>query len=275
MAAIPPQLLDVTVVIGAPQPDGRDRWIGTGFLYNRVIAQNDDGSHQVRGYLVTNRHVVEGQSVVSVLMNPRGMPPTRAQIEAVDPSNGRPLWYFHPNPEVDVAVTGVLHGHLKRMGLVEKLAPLLSSQAFTLDRMHEEEVVEGDPVFVVGFPMEIVSRPRARPLVRSGCIARCSDLYDEPGDTIILDAHVYPGNSGGPVFLPPPVMSVTDVPPREEGGLLGIVYAYVPYVDVAISPQTDRPRVTFEENSGLTKIHTVDCINETIAALEAENELVT
>jgi hypothetical protein len=38
----------------------------------------------------------------------------------------------------------------------------------------------------------------------------------------------------------------------------------VPYIDVAISTQTRRPRVTFEENSGLTEVHPVDFIEETI-----------
>lgn len=273
MALIPPALLDVTVALGVRQPDDTDQWLGTGFLYNHVVGETGDGRYDVRGYLVTNRHVVSAAPRLSVLINPRGLPPARGQIELIDPANGESNWFFHPNPQVDVAVTGVLHGQLKKLGLVERLAPLHDTQAFTVERMREEEVVEGDDVFVVGFPMEIVSRPRARPLVRSGCIARVSDLYDQPGDTIILDAHVYPGNSGGPVFLPPPVVSVTNRPPRKEGGLLGIVYAYQPYIDQAYSLQTMRPRIAFEENSGLTLIHTVDCINETLEVLEAAHPL--
>lgn len=269
MALIPPGLLDVTVALGVRQDDDTDRWIGTGFLYNRVLKATGDGRYDVRGYLVTNRHVAKAEPILSFSLNARGLPPVRGQIEAADPSNDVANWFFHPNPKVDVAVTGVLHGHLNSLGLATKLPPLHDSQAFTVERMRNEEVVEGDTVFVVGFPMEIVSQPRARPIVRSGCIARISDLYDQPGDTLIVDAHVYPGNSGGPVFLPPPVMSVTEHPPRTEGGLLGIVYGYQSYMDTAYSLQTQRPRVIFEENSGLTLVHTVDCINETIDALEA------
>jgi S1-C subfamily serine protease len=273
VALIPPTLLDVVVALGLRQADGSDRWIGTGFLYNRVVEDLGEGQYSVRGYLVTNRHVANCAPVLSFLINPRRLPPARGQIEAVDSSTGVPNWFFHPDPQVDVAVTGILHGHLKKLGLVELLAPLHDRQAFTVARMREEEVLEGDDVFVIGFPMEIVSRPRARPLVRAGCIARVSDLYDEPGDTLILDAHVYPGNSGGPAFLPPPIVSVTARPPRSEGGLLGIVYGYHPYVDEAYSLQTMRPRIVFEENSGLTLVHTVDCINEAIDELEAVHPL--
>jgi hypothetical protein len=34
-----------------------------------------------------------------------------------------------------------------------------------------------------------------------------------------------------------------------------------------------RPRIVFEENSGLTLVHTVDCINEAIDELEAVHPL--
>jgi hypothetical protein len=203
-----------------------------------------------------------------MLINPRGMPPSRIAIDN-DPEGSDPMWVAHPDPDVDVAVTGMLHGHFKQLGYVERLVPLHSTQAFTLDRLQELNVTEGDPVAVVGFPMELVTLPRSRPIMRTGCIARISDLYDQGGSIMLLDVHVFPGNSGGPAFLMPQVISVTDQPPCDEGGLLGIVSAYVPYRDVAISPQTGRPRVVFEENSGLTIVHTVDSIHEAIDAFEA------
>jgi hypothetical protein len=33
--------------------------------------------------------------------------------------------------------------------------------------------------------------------------------------------------------------------------LIGVISSYIPYSDTAISLQTKRPRITFEENSGL------------------------
>jgi hypothetical protein len=42
------------------------------------------------------------------------------------------------------------------------------------------------------------------------------------------------------------------------------VQSYVPYQDLAVSLQTKRPRVVFEENSGLAAVHPVDLIEETI-----------
>ena len=43
-----------------------------------------------------------------------------------------------------------------------------------------------------------------------------------------------------------------------------MVLAYRSYVDVAVSPQTERPRVVFEENSGLADVLPVDYIDEAI-----------
>jgi hypothetical protein len=39
-----------------------------------------------------------------------------------------------------------------------------------------------------------------------------------------------------------------------EYRVIGIVSSYIPYQDAAISPQTKRPRIVFEENSGLTSV---------------------
>ena len=46
--------------------------------------------------------------------------------------------------------------------------------------------------------------------------------------------------------------------------LLGIVYQFLPYTDTAYSRQTNRPRITFEENSGLASVIPADYIEETI-----------
>ena len=110
MPVIPPALLDVVVALGVPQPDGSDHWIGTGFLYGRVLGEGEGGRQRVRSYLVSNRHVAEAADVLTVRVNPRGTPPARGYIEAVDPKRSEPLWAFHPDPEVDVAATGALHG---------------------------------------------------------------------------------------------------------------------------------------------------------------------
>ena len=89
----------------------------------------------------------------------------------------------------------------------------------------------------------------------------------------VVDAFVFPGNSGGPVITRPETQSIQGTKFSTKANLIGIVKSYIPYNDVAISQQTNRPRVIFEENTGLTKIEPVDYILETIQTAVAKNVL--
>jgi hypothetical protein len=57
--------------------------------------------------------------------------------------------------------------------------------------------------------------------------------------------------------------------PQNRVYLIGVVRAYLPYTDVALSQQTGQIRMVSQENSGLAEVLPVDYINETIAALHA------
>lgn len=112
-------------------------------------------------------------------------------------------------------------------------------------------------VFVTYDPRIQVLQNPLRPMYRQGCI---SYVFDE--EHILLDGTTYPGNSGSPVYILPNegnfAEHVFKIYPDNPGGrLLGIVSSYVFYQDIAISPQTKRPRITFEENSSLTNVCSV------------------
>jgi len=116
----------------------------------------------------------------------------------------------------------------------------------------------GAQALVLGYPMGLKSGPNDKPIVRNGIVARVDS------DQIILDSFVFPGNSGGPVVYTPlfkvggPLKSSL----INEERLIGLVSQYIPYIDVAYSKQTKRPRVSFEENSGLTRVTPVDKVLE-------------
>jgi hypothetical protein len=86
------------------------------------------------------------------------------------------------------------------------------------------------------------------------------------GRSFLIDASVFPGNSGGPVVLQPYANSILGTSPRHRAAVVGLVSSYVPYRDVAISVQTKRPRVIFEENSGLAEVVPIDAVDEAVAA---------
>ena len=101
-------------------------------------------------------------------------------------------------------------------------------------------------------------------IVRQGVIARARDWIRGNASTFLIDASVFPGNSGGPVLLKPEPVSVPGTKPNNRCGLIGMVSAYIPYREIAVSTQTDRPRMIFEENSGLGVVVPHDLIHETV-----------
>jgi hypothetical protein len=101
-------------------------------------------------------------------------------------------------------------------------------------------------------------------IVRQGCIARISDMIDGTSASFLLDAFIFPGNSGGPVILKPEMTAIGGTKAQANAFLIGIVRAYQPYSDIAVSQQTKQPRVIFQENSGLAEVLPIDYVDEAI-----------
>jgi len=97
-------------------------------------------------------------------------------------------------------------------------------------------------------------------------------MLDGASPTFLLDAFVFPGNSGGPVILRPEVTSIQGTPSNLSAYLIGMVLSYHAYSDTAVSAQTGRPRITFEENSGLSDALPVDYIDEAITSWIARHK---
>ena len=121
----------------------------------------------------------------------------------------------------------------------------------------------------------MVDAERQYVICRTGIVARIRDLFENKATDFLVDATVFPGNSGGPVILRPEMASLAGTKAISKASLIGIVKSYVPYRDVATSQLTRRPRIVFEENSGLTAVEPVDHILETIelAMTRAKNRL--
>jgi len=127
--------------------------------------------------------------------------------------------------------------------------------------LRKEHIQSATPALILGFPMGLRSEKYATPFVRQAVVALTHPDY------FMIDGFTFPGNSGGPVVY---------MPTHQIGGiklsnyidkqmLIGIVSSYIPYQDTAVSLQTKRPRITFEENSGLTIVMPADEILNLVA----------
>src|SRR5205814_3445547 len=126
------------------------------------------------------------------------------------------------------------------------------SETHVADRSKALElgISEGDGVYSLGFPMGLVGGERNFVIVRQGAIARIRDALAGTTKEFLIDAAIFPGNSGGPVVTRPELASIQGTKAQNAAYLVGLVKAYIPYQDAAISLQTRRPRIVFEENSG-------------------------
>jgi len=264
MAYIPPHFLNTVVAVGTGDDPENLSWIGTGFLYGEFLeksVERKQSAYQV--WLVANKHVLDGFKGIYIKFNSSQNLESKNYYVPLLFKNGRPRWVGHINERIDVAVIWLNPDFLQREQ--RKFNLFKSDQdIFKKADMISSGISEGDNIFVLGFPMGLVSTIQQYVICRGGNIARIRDYIDGLSTSFIVDAPVFPGNSGGPVILCPSIYAINGTKPIKQSVLLGIVKAYIPYRDVAISGQTNQPRISFEENSGLAIIESVDSIIETI-----------
>ncbi len=229
-------------------------WVASGFHYFHPVTA-EDGERRYQPFLVTNRHVVERDGPLYVRVNPLATGAAREY----ELSSGVPPWTTHPDPGIDIAVTYVNHDLIQSEGLD---VYFLQGDTDCAGRAKMEEVgtTEGDFVYVLGFPMGLVGAERDAVMARSGSVARIRDLLDGSVNSFILDSSVFPGNSGGPVVLKPEALSITNTSANAVAYVIGVVAGYLHYPDIAVSQQSGRPRVVFEENSGLALAFPMDAV---------------
>lgn len=260
MALIPPFFLDCVVSIGVTNQD-QHNWVGTGFIVGRPFV-DDKGNKLYHTFLVTNKHVLEHKPNITLRFNSlEDNPPLDYTFDLEQ--NGQKIWVGHTSQEIDIAVFYINPNILKSDSAQFKFFRM-DEHVMSVENMKDSGVSEGDGIFVLGFPMGIVGPQKKHVIARTGAIARIRDVIEGQQSPYLIDASVFPGNSGGPVVIRPEAMAIQGTEAISNAALIGIVKSYVPYKDVAISQQTGNPRVMFEENSGLALVETVDNIVSTV-----------
>jgi len=112
---------------------------------------------------------------------------------------GKNLWIPHPNALVDLAVLPLAIS-IQDAGR-NSIAPVTIQ-----DFANENDAFEGAPVLLLGYPGAVGANYWTKPIIRHGVIAHVDEARF--GKTpFLIDAMIFPGNSGGPVFLIPSGMS--------------------------------------------------------------------
>lgn len=243
--------------ISVREADGDFTPIGTGFLV----------SHNGANCLVSAKHVIfntngQRRNGLFVLVNRREGGADAIALDGLGSDLGNE-WKMHGQRDVAASLIPV--------------SPTADLAGFTLPLFEDfQNIKAGDDVFFLGFPLYfgVNTRGRITPLVRTGTVA----LKNEDS-TFLIDGNAFPGSSGSPVFFKPcPIhfgprgLEMGNVRPPK---LLGVVTQTITYTDRAVSVQTGKERVAFEENAALGSVLSASFINELLVSADFERMITT
>ena len=184
-------LIKATVQLEQPLGDG-SRTVGTGFL---ISDPTPDGKPRV--ILVTAAHVFEKMPSMSAKIGYR-----------IEGAGG--VWRF--DPETLKIRDGdhplwVKHGTRDVAAIVVEAPPEFAKAAIPLAWLAQDDTFgkyalgPGDEMMALGFPRGLSANPAGFPILRSGRVASYPLAPATAFPTFLMDFSVFPGNSGGPVFM--------------------------------------------------------------------------
>jgi hypothetical protein len=186
------QLIYATVQLEQPLGNGT-RTVGTGFL---ITAAGPDGSP--RTVLVTANHVFDKMPgpiahIGYRVANADGSWTYSPQNLRIRDAAGHELWTHHPSRDV-AAISVTAPAAFAKAAIPEDY---LASD----DTLNKYQVGAGDELMALGFPRGLSANQAGFPILRSGRIASYPIAPAKIFPTFLMDFAVFPGNSGGPVFM--------------------------------------------------------------------------
>lgn len=193
------QLFFTTVRIDTIATNG-GQGSGTGFFLGHKI----EGDKQAL-FVVTNKHVINGmqEGRFSFLKQKDGLPSLGDGFTLnIGPQDWPNMWFGHPDPAIDIAICPLLplvefvkqqHGTDLFFRVVE------SSMIPTPQQVAELDAVES--VTFVGYPNGVWDSKNLLPVARRGTTASPIEVDFEGTPRFLIDASVFGGSSGSPVFI--------------------------------------------------------------------------
>jgi hypothetical protein len=169
---------------------------GTGFVFNYA-----HGGQQYP-FVVTNKHVVKNALDGSVYFHKgTGDKPSLGSAHRIEIDNFENAWQGHDDPDIDVAVMPLapLLESMSQSGI----APFYRSIDRSLTASPEliEQLDALEEVVFIGYPNGIWDTTNFLPIFRKGTTATPIGVDFQGKKQFLVDASVFPGSSGSPVFL--------------------------------------------------------------------------
>lgn len=189
------QILFSTVRIVVDTDDPNRQSIGTGFLFKLGLKEYPDQSVIL---LVSNKHVFGDKKHKMLLkFHKKNVDDTPLLGSTFDFYDKIPEQEFieHPDPNVDLACVNISEVASAKYQIF--MRPVGDDMASKFD---EEELVPGGDVWFIGYPDNRFDFINNLPIMRRGYIASAPKVNFNGMKQFIIDAQVFPGSSGSPVF---------------------------------------------------------------------------
>ncbi len=171
---------------------------GTCFFFQYDI---DDMSHQ---FIVTNKHVVEDAEHIkfSFTKKKNGAPSFGDIFKLLIPNSSN-KWIYHQDKDIDIAI--LPFSHLINE-INEKTKDDIYFRSINPDLVPSDDIIKNEidaieDIIFVGYPNDVYDTKNLLPVVRKGITATPLSIEFENKPIFLIDASIFPGSSGSPVFL--------------------------------------------------------------------------
>ena len=169
---------------------------GTGFFYLADVPL-EPGIVRSKLLLISNKHVLRGgHGVMTINLNRKkdDGTPEYGNVKSFTLRGFSERYFEHPDENVDLACVDV-----SQFTHTDAHVKYLSDEFLT--PIDYEKVALGSEVLFVGFPNDRYDVVNNLPLVRKGTLASMPDIDFNGRGELVIDAQVFPGSSGSPVFV--------------------------------------------------------------------------
>lgn len=186
-----------TVKIETTLADGRMS-TGTGFLFS--FLRNGESSVPT---IVTNKHVVEGAITGKFVINQMDSQGNRSNKEKIlfNIDKFTDGYILHPDPDVDLCIIPIA-SYLNQVQ-ERKVKPYLFFLDSTIIPTGEQwsQLTPLEEIIMIGYPNGIWDQTNNLPIIRQGITATHPNIDYNGKKEFLIDAAVFPGSSGSPVFI--------------------------------------------------------------------------